>query len=315
MAGLDFSQDTEIEEDEQLEIKAPSKSEKTEQKSSEDDFLKGQSESLEKDDEIDLENSAINLYEDDNFIFTSEGVIEKASLKKQDNSSDAEPKKDDEKILGKFENYDDLAKSYKELESKLGQNSDAVNKLRELNPVLPMLEAMLGDETFLQMAEDYFTDPSAQSEAFKKQLGINEDFVFDLNNALSDPKSDDAKVLNKLMQAKQPKSNQQKQPTSQVNNDAEKKAIMDKFSMSEDDYKDMMKKAEGYKISHEDIYYLINKDKVLSEAERRGQEAIKKQVNTAQKLRKSPSGGTELSDSPEDIFMKSISRGGGLFDD
>jgi len=267
--------------------------------------------------EINLGEDAITLFEDDNYIFTSEGVVEKASLQKeQDNSSDAEPKEPDEKILGKFESYDDLVDSYKELEKKLGQNSDAVNKLRELNPVLPMLEAMLGDETFLEMAENYFTDPQAQSEAFKKQLGIDEDFVFDLNVAMSDPKSDDAKVLDKLMKAKQPKTSQPKQQSNQQISDAEKQEFMKRYNMSEDDYNSMMEKAQNYKITHDDIYHLINKDKIIAEAKKEAQSSVKKQLDTAQSLRKSPSGGGKVPEtSPEDSFMSALQQGKGLFDD
>lgn len=261
----------------------------------------------------DLDGNAFVLFEDDENIFTSEGVVSKSSLTK-DNSSNAEPKKD-EKILGKFETYDDLVKSYKELEKKMGENSEAVNKLRELNPVLPMLEAMLGDETFLEMAENYFTNPEAQSQALKKQLGIDDNFVFDLNEALSNPKSEDAKVLNKLMQARSPKpSSQQQQQKPQVN-EAERLAVMNKYNMSEDDFNDMMNKAQSYQINYDDIYFLLNKDKVLTTAQRKAQDAVKKQIDTAQTVRKSRSGGGETPRrSAEDSFMAALEGGKGLFE-
>jgi hypothetical protein len=263
------------------------------------------------------EGDAVIMYEDDNYIFTSEGIVEKTSLNKQDNSSDAEPKKEDEKILGKFDDYDQLVKSYKELETKLGENSEAVNKLRELNPVLPMLEAMLGDETFLEMAESYFTDPQAQSEAMKKQLGIDDNFVFDLNQALSDPKSEDAKILNKLMQAKQPKQTQNQPKQTQQISDRDKKELMDKYGLSEAEYDQMMDKAATHKITHDDIYFLMNKEKIIAEAKKEAQSGVKKQMQTAQRLKKPVSAGeaTNQQPSPEDSFMNALSTGKGLFDD
>jgi hypothetical protein len=263
------------------------------------------------------EGDALIMFEDDNFIFTSEGIVEKTSLNKQDNSSDAEPVEKDEKILGKFNNYEQLTESYKELEKKLGQNSDAVNKLRELNPVLPMLEAMLGDETFLEMAESYFTDPQAQSEAMKKQLGIDDNFVFDLNQALSDPKSEDAKILNKLMQAKQPKQTQTKPQQDQSISDADKEAFMKKYNLSSEDYDEMMGRAQQHKITHDDIYFLMNKDKIIAEAKKEAQLGVKKQMQTAQRLKKPVSAGegTYQESAPEDSFMNALSAGKGLFDD
>lgn len=266
------------------------------------------------DDGVDLDGSAFVLFEDDDNIFTSEGVISKSSVNK-DNSSDAEPDNKDEKILGKFDSYEDLTKSYKELEKKLGENSDAVNKLRELNPVLPMLEAMLGDETFLEMAEGYFTNPQAQSEAFKKQLGIDDDFVFDLNNALSDPKSEDAKILNKVMQARQPKVNSDQQQQQQQVDTVAKDAVMKKYNLSEDDFNGMLEKAQSYTITYDDIYLLLNKDKVITDAQKKAQEAIKKQVNVAQTVRKSRSGSGETPQrTAEDSFMAALSGGKGLFE-
>lgn len=263
------------------------------------------------------EGDALIMFEDDNYIFTSEGIVEKASLNKQENSSDAEPSEKDEKILGKFNDYDELIKSYKNLETKLGENSDAVNKLRELNPVLPMLEAMLGDETFLGMAEQYFTDPQAQSEAMKKQLGIDDDFVFDLNQALSDPKSEDAQILNKLMQSKQPKKTQTKPQNDQQISDKEKKELMDKYSLTEQGYEDMMAKAAQHTITHDDIYFLMNKDKIIAEAKKEAQSGVKKQMETAQRLKKPVSAGkaTNQKVSPEDSFMSALSAGKGLFDE
>jgi len=314
---VDFSLESEVDEvDLGNEIAAKASGKKQTKQVSDNDAGEFLNETNESVDNNEGERTATILYEDDNFIFTSEGVVDKASLNtKTDNSSDAEPK--DEKIAGKFNSYDDLIKSYKELEKKMGESSEAVNKLRELNPVLPMLEAMLSDDAFLQLAEDYFTNPTAQSEALKKQLGIGDDFVFDLNNALSDPKSDDAKVLNKLMlarQPKQPQSSQTKTQTTQADTKAEEE-FMKKHGLSQEEYDDMMKKAQDYKITYEDIYLIMNKDKVLADAQKKGQSAVKKQVEVAQSIRKSRSGGGETPKlAPEDAFMNAIAEGRGLFD-
>jgi len=273
------------------------------------------------DTEMNLDDSAVVLFEDENNIFTTEGIISKDKSQtiqnKQDTSSDAEPGKDsDGKILGKYQSYDELEKAYKELETKLGQKSQAAEKLRELQPVLPMLEAMLSDDTFLGLAEDYFTDPEKQKEALRSQLGIDDDYVFDLNNALSDPKSEDAKILNKVMQAKAPK----KQPTNSQTensqyNEADKKALMEKYDLGEKEFNEMMSNASDYKISYEDIYFLLNKEKILAEREKKAQKAIKEQMGNAQRFRKSPSPSSKRTPdkSPEDSFMEMMQGEEGLF--
>lgn len=276
--------------------------------------------------ETDLGQDAVTLFEDDNFIFTSEGIINKESLNSdtEDNSEDSEPKgEQDEKILGKFNDYDELINSYQEIEKKLGKNSDAVNKLRELNPVLPMLEAMLGDETFLEMAENYFTNPEAQAEALKRQIGVDDNFVFDLNNALSDPKSEDAKVLNRLMQAKtvtQPKNTHNNTNQTQTDTEA-KKQLMEKYGISESEFEETMAKAQNHTISHDDIYFLMNRESIIKkakqEAAKEAQKNFKEQLSKAKELRSNrPSSGssTKKTASPEDMFMQSLSAGKGLFE-
>lgn len=267
------------------------------------------------------QGTAISFMETDDYIFTSEGMVAKENLSNsgKDNSGNSEPKEGDEKILGKFDSYEDLKKSYKELESKIGEKDEAAEKLRELNPVLPMLEAMLGDETFLDMAEQYFTDPKAKSEAIKKQIGLDDNFQFDLDTALTDPKSQDAKVLNKLMSAKEPSKKQPpKQKKSQQNQkkiDEDAKEFMEKYNMKPEEYNEMMSKAENYKISHEDIYFLMNKDKVIQEQVKKANESKKNQMDTAKKYRKSPSGGGNKSKrSAEDAFIDSLGVGKGIFE-
>lgn len=269
--------------------------------------------------DVDASVDALTLFEDENYIFTSEGIIEKSSLKKADTSVSTEPKlKEGEKIAGKYESYDELVKAYKELERKFGEQSSAVNKLRELQPVLPMLEAMLGDETFLELAEGYFTDPKMKSEALKKQLGISDDFVFDLNNALSDPQSDDAKVLNKLMQAKSapaPKPQSQSSSGNTISDEA-KTEFMKKHGLSEAEYNSMMTKAQSHTISLDDIYFLTNRENIISEAKKKAVESVKAQMQTAQQLNnKKVGGGDAPVVSPEDMFINSLQVGKGLFED
>lgn len=267
------------------------------------------------------QDTAISFMETDDYIFTSEGMISKENLSNsgKDNSGNSEPKEGDEKILGKFDSYEDLKKSYKELESKIGEKDEAAEKLRELNPVLPMLEAMLGDETFLDMAEQYFTDPKAKSEAIKKQIGLDDNFQFDLDTALTDPKSQDAKVLNKLMSAKEPSKKQppqtKKSQQSQTKIDKDAEEFMKKYDMKPEEYKEMMSRAKDYKISHEDIYFLMNKDKVIQDRIKKANEEKKNQMDTAKKYRKSPSGGGNQSKrSAEDAFIDSLGVGKGIFE-
>jgi len=272
-------------------------------------------------DEYDISDSAIVLFEDEDNIFTSEGTIPKSSIEKKDNSDsndNPEPEDTKDKIFGKFESVDDLKKSYKELEKKLGSQGEAVKQLKDLEPVLPLMEAMLNDPNFLDVADDYFSNPETQKEAIRKSLGLDEDYEFNLENALSDPKSPDAKVLERLTsRQQQPAKKQTKPKTGEPKiSEEKKKGFMEKYDLKEESYNEMLEKAKDYEITLDDIYFLMNKDKILSDREEKAQAEIKKQMKKAKEVgRSAANSGGSPEKSPEDSFMEAIgSSGGGLFD-
>ncbi|NCN86763.1 hypothetical protein GW932_02930 [archaeon] len=265
-----------------------------------------------------LQDSAIALLETDDFIMTDKGFIPKSSLS-QDNSKSQNPK-DDEKILGKFKSVDDLVKSYTELEKKLGSNSDAVNKLREVEPVLPMLEAMINDDGFLEMAERYFTNPEEQRKQLMKSLDIEDGYVFDLENALADPKSKDAKILEKIS-AQKADAQKRSQQTSQKDSknqipEEEKMAFISKHGIKDEEFDLMLEQAKSYKITLDDIYFLINKDKIIDNAKKEASKPYKQQAEAAQYIGKPKTNGASMPKKSEaDVFMDFIKSGSsvGLF--
>lgn len=270
--------------------------------------------------EVDISESAVTILENDDFIFTSEGVVSKSSIKSEDNSDDnddSEP--EEEKIFGKFDSVEDLKKSYKELEKKLGSSSEAAKQLKELEPVLPLMEAMLNDPNFLDVADSYFNDPEAQKEAILKSLGVEEGFELDIERALSDPKSDDAKVLEKLtarkQQSQQPKNKNQKQ--NQLS-DEDKKAVAEKYGLSVEDVENTLEKAAEHRLSLDDIVFLLNKDTIIEKEKEKAQKKVTsraaEQSKRARKTNKSSANSSESSQpSMEDMFIQGLQKGNGLF--
>jgi len=262
-------------------------------------------------DNYDISNTAFALLETDDFIMTDKGIISKSAPKDNSKKSVKDENPDGDKILGKFNTVDDLVKSYTELEKKLGSSSEAVNKLREVEPVLPMLEAMINDDGFLEMAERYFTNPEEQRKALMKSLGLEEGDQFDLENALADPNSKDAKILEKLSA----KKNQQARPPKTENSkpgltDEEKNSFIAKHGISGEDFDSMIEQSKSYKITLDDIYFLINKDKIIEDAKREASKPFKEQSAAARNIGKTRSNGTSVPpSSPEDAFMAFLKSG------
>lgn len=258
--------------------------------------------------EYDIDSSAIVLFEDDDFYITDKGAVPKSKIK-QDNSKQKQEPGADDKILGKFNSVEDLIKSYTELEKKLGANSEAVNKLREVEPVLPMLEALINDEDFLDLAERYFNDPEMQREKLMKSLGIEDGYQFDLNEALTNPKSKDAKILAKL-QSGQQKPQRQNQNQG-VLSDTDKKAFMEKYQMDESQFNDFVEKSKSRKLNLDDVYFILNQEEIIKKAKEEAAREALKQVRGqrlgAQSVGKSrSSNGSSPKKSPEDLFMDAL---------
>ena len=68
-------------------------------------------------------------------------------------------------------------------------------KLQELEPYMPILDAMRDDPNLIAHVRNYFEGGGQTPENMAEKLNLSEDFVFDADEAFSTPKSDSAKVL------------------------------------------------------------------------------------------------------------------------
>ena len=68
-------------------------------------------------------------------------------------------------------------------------------KLKELEPYMPILDAMREDPNLISHVRNYFEGGGQTPETLNQKLNLDEDFVFDADEAFSKPDSDSAKVL------------------------------------------------------------------------------------------------------------------------
>jgi len=68
-------------------------------------------------------------------------------------------------------------------------------KLNELEPYMPILDAMREDPNLIQHVRNYFEGGGQAPESMSQNMELPEDFQFDPDDAFSDPKSDSAKVF------------------------------------------------------------------------------------------------------------------------
>jgi len=155
-------------------------------------------------------------------------------------------------------NLDTLQKRY----SDSSREAKRLNsKLKELEPYMPILDAMREDPNLISHVRNYFEGGGQTPETLNQKLNLNEDFVFDADEAFSKPDSDSAKVLGATIDGvvQRRLSNvlqSQKQENAKMAKEAQFKQ---KMNMSEDEWKNFTEFAKSKSLELEDIYYLMNR--------------------------------------------------------
>ena len=155
-------------------------------------------------------------------------------------------------------NLDTLQKRY----SDSSREAKRLNsKLKELEPYMPILDAMREDPNLISHVRNYFEGGGQTPETLNQQLNLDEDFVFDAEEAFGKPDSDSAKVLGATIDGVvQRRLSNVLQSQRQENAKMAKEAqFKQKMNMSEDEWRNFTEFAKSKSLELEDIYYLMNR--------------------------------------------------------
>ena len=174
--------------------------------------------------------------------------------------------------------YADSSKEARRLNSRLG----------ELEPYLPLLDAMRDDPNLITHVRNYFEGGGQAPKSMTEELNLGEDFIFDGDEAVKDPESGSAKVLNRTSDGMIQKRLGQFQGQQAEENRRlkEASAFKQRHELGEEDYKEFMNYAKQHKLSLDDILYLKNRENVKQNvAESAKEELLDQMKNVRQKPR------------------------------
>ena len=194
------------------------------------------------------------------------------------------------------------------------------NRLKEIEPYMPILDAMKEDPNLISHVRGYFEGGGTAPTNIKEQLGLDEDFVFDYDEALTDPNSSSSKLFNatvdgvvqrRLSDFAQKQSEQSRRAT-------EEQSFKSKFDISQDDYKDLMDYAKSHRLTLEDVYYLKNKESRDDKVAGNARDEVIQQMKNVRSMPTSvaSSGNTPKEEKSVDdmVFDKLLNTGTGLAD-
>ena len=184
-------------------------------------------------------------------------------------------------------------------------------KLTELQPYMPILDAMREDPNLITHVRNYFQGGGQAPVSMKEQLNLNEDFVFDPDEAMSNADSDSAKVLGATIDGVVQKRlndalSTQKNENIRLTKESE---FRSKYNLSEDQWKTFVNFAKNKTLQLDDIYYLMNKgQREQNIAQNANQEVTNQMKKVQQRPQSLASQGSasEPQKSPDDSVFEEI---------
>jgi len=172
-------------------------------------------------------------------------------------------------------------------------------ELKDLKPFVPVLEAMKDDSGLVDHVRGYFENGGAPVKNIKERLGLNEDFMYNEQEAMENPESDSAKVFeahvnsmvnNKVDGILKDERTKAVGVQKQIKAKQQEVAFKEKHKMSEEDYATLVEEAKSHTLSLDDIHYLLNKDKTKTNIANSTKADMLKQMKTARDIPTTASG-------------------------
>ena len=160
----------------------------------------------------------------------------------------------------------DWKKRYEDSSREAVRLSD---QYKSVEPFVPVLEAMKNDSGLVDHVRNYLVNGGQPEKSIQEHLGLEEDFMFDQQEAMTDPDSDSAKLMNahvdrmvqgrvgQMINSEKQSSQQIQQANARTN---EEQAFREKHKMSDKDFDTFKAKAQEHVMTLDDVNYLLNRN-------------------------------------------------------
>ena len=134
-------------------------------------------------------------------------------------------------------------------------------KLSELEPYMPILDAMREDPNLITHVRNYFEGGGQTPQTMTEKLNLDEDFVFDADDAFSQPESDSAKVLGATIDGIVQRRLNGALQGQRVENQklAKETDFRSRHEMNDEQWETFVDFAKSKSLELDDIYYLMNR--------------------------------------------------------
>ena len=193
-------------------------------------------------------------------------------------------------------NSTDWEKRYKDSSREAVKWRDKYNQVEQF---VPVLDAMKNDSGLVEHVRDYLKNGGKPAQSVQDQLQIDEDFVFDQTEAMTNPDSDSAKVMNahvdKMVEQRvnamyqREKDNADKVKQAKAR-ETEEASFMKKHNMNAEDFASFKNRAKEHQMTLDDIHFLLNKDQAAANVATSTKKDMMNQMKNVRSMPTSASG-------------------------
>ena len=235
------------------------------------------------------------------------GIIDEQEVTSDVNSGNTLSQSPQSVQSGPLNELENLKKRYSDSSREAKRLHD---QQQDMEPYIPIINAMKEDPNLIRHVRGYFEGGGDTPKSMKEQMGLEEDFVFDADEAISNPQSDSAKVfgatVDGIVQQRLAQSQQlQNAQSERLSNET---AFKGRNNLSDEEWNDYKNFAKTHKLTFDDILYLKNKDAREANIQKSANDNIAKQM---QKVQSTPGslatqGSAEVEISQEDSIFDAI---------
>ena len=183
-------------------------------------------------------------------------------------------------------------------------------KLSEIEPYMPILDAMREDPNLITHVRNYFEGGGQTPQTMTEKLNLDEDFMFDADDAFSQPESDSAKVLGATIDGIVQRRLNGALQGQRVENQklAKETDFRSRHEMTDEQWSDFTEFAKSKSLELDDIYYLMNRK---NRDEKIADSARQEVHNKMREVQQQPGtlatqGSTAVEQSPDDSVFDAI---------
>ena len=170
---------------------------------------------------------------------------------------------------------------------------------KEVEKFVPVLDAMKEDSGLVDHVRDYLVNGGKPAQTVQEKLNLKEDFVFDQHEAMTDPQSDSAKVMeahvdglvqNRVNGILQDEQKRAAQIQHQKQKSDDEIAFKKKHNMSVEAFNAVKEKASSHIMTLDDINYIVNKDQAAANVAQNTKHEMLNQMKNVRNMPTSASG-------------------------